>query len=230
MGPYPPRALICMWLVIPALAASSLLVLSSGARAQLVRGVTNTEIVIGSITDLSGPGVLQGINNSDAIRMVFDDANARGGVHGRTIKFIVEDSQSSVPRAVQAMNKLLNNDDVFITLADGGTPLNNANMPAQFAKNVPNVFPLTAARSMYEPYHRLKFAQFASYYDMTRAAIKYFADKRGRRAVCGMLQDTAFGKEVAEAMAAQTEAMSITVMATTWHKVNDLDFNAYVAK
>lgn len=230
MEPYPQRALISMWLVISVLAAGSRLVLSSGARAQSVRGVTNTEIVIGSVTDLSGPGVLQGINNSDAIRMVFDDANARGGVHGRTIKFIVEDSQSSVPHAVQAMNKLLNNDDVFITLANGGTPLNNANMPAQFAKNVPNVFPLTAARSMYEPYHRLKFAQFASYYDMTRAAIKYFADKRGRRAVCGMLQDTAFGKEVAEAMAAQTEAMSITVMATTWHKGNDLDFNAHVAK
>jgi branched-chain amino acid transport system substrate-binding protein len=28
-------------------------------------------------------------------------------------------------------------------------------MPAQFAKNVPNVFPLTAARSMYEPYEPL---------------------------------------------------------------------------
>jgi branched-chain amino acid transport system substrate-binding protein len=172
MAPSPFRAFIGLRLVISALAASGLLVFSSGARAQSVRGVTNTEIVIGSVTDLSGPGVLQGINNSDAIRMVFDDVNARGGVHGRTIKYIVEDSQSSVPHAVQAMNKLLNNDSVFITLANGGTPLNNANMPEQFAKNVPNVFPLTAARSMYEPYHRLKFAQFASYYDMTRAALR----------------------------------------------------------
>jgi branched-chain amino acid transport system substrate-binding protein len=152
------------------------------------------------------------------------------GVHGRRIKYVVEDSQSSVPRAVQAMNKLLNSDNVFITLADGGTPLNNANMPAQFARNVPNVFPLTAARSMYEPYHPLKFAQFASYYDMTRVAIKYFADKRGRRAVCGMLQDTAFGKEVTEALATQTEAMGLKVIATTLHKQSDLDFNAPVAK
>jgi branched-chain amino acid transport system substrate-binding protein len=226
----PAHALIGLRLVASALAVSSLLLYSCGARAQSVRGVTETEIIIGSVTDLSSLGALQGVNNSDAIRMVFDDANAKGGVHGRRIKYIVEDSQSNVPRAVQAMNKLLNNDNVFITLANGGTPMNNANMPEQFAKNVPNMFPLTAARSMYEPYHRMKFAQFASYYDMTRAAMKYFADKRGRRAVCGMLQDTAFGREVTEAIAAQADAMGLKVMATTLHKQSDLDFNAPVAK
>ncbi len=230
MASFPIRAFMSSRLVISALAASGLLVFSFGARAQSVRGVTNTDIFIGTITDLSSGGALQAVNNADAIRMVFDDANAKGGVHGRKIKYIVEDSQSNVPRAVQAMNKLLNNDNVFVTLADGGTPLNNANMPEQFAKNVPNVFPLTAARSMYERYHPLKFAQFASYYDMTRAAVRYFAERRGRRAVCGMLQDTAFGREVSDAIAAQTEAMGLKVVATTWHKGTDLDFNAPVSK
>ena len=115
--------------------------------------------------------------------MAFDEANAKGGVHGRKIKYIVEDNQYQVPRAVQAMNKLLNNDNIFLALDDGGTPMNDANMPAQFAKNVPNVFPLTAARSMYEPYNRLKFGQFASYYDQMRAAVKYFAEKQGPQGV-----------------------------------------------
>src|SRR3954470_16399747 len=123
--------------------------------AEPVRGVTDTEIVIGTITDLSGVTAVQGVNNSDAVRMAFDEANAKGGVHGRKIKYIVEDNQYQVPRAVQAMNKLLNSDSVFMTIDNGGTPMNDANMPAQFAKNVPNMFPLTAARSMYEPYNKL---------------------------------------------------------------------------
>ena len=147
------------------------------------RGVTDTEIVIGTITDLSGVTAVQGVNNSNAIRMAFDEVNAKGGINGRKIKYIVEDNQYTVPRAVQAMNKLLNSDDIFMALDDGGTPMNDANMPAQFAKDVPNVFPLTAARSMYEPYNQLKFAQFASYYDQMRSAVKYFAEKRGRKAV-----------------------------------------------
>jgi branched-chain amino acid transport system substrate-binding protein len=213
-----------------ALAAVILFGYVSSSSAEAVRGVTDTKIVIGTIADLSSLGAVQGVNSSDAIRMVFDDRNAKGGVHGRKIKYIVEDSQSAVSRAVQAMNKLLNSDNVFIMLADGGTPMNDANMPQQFAKNVPNVFPQTAARSMYEPYNRLKFAQFASYYDQTRSAVKYFAEQRGRKAFCGMYQDAGMGTEVTAGVVAQTEAMGMKVVAATTHKPTDTDFNAPVAK
>ena len=50
------------------------------------RGVTDTEIVIGTITDLSGVTAIQGVNNSNAIRMAFDEVNAKGGINGRKIK------------------------------------------------------------------------------------------------------------------------------------------------
>ena len=204
--------------------------LAGQTQAAEVRGVTDTEITIGTITDLSGVTAVQGVNNADAIRLAFDEANAKGGIHGRKIKYIVEDSQYTVPRAVQAMNKLLNNDKVFMTLADGGTPMNDANMPVQFAKDVPNVLPLTAARSMYEPFNRLKFAQFASYYDEMRSAVKYFAEKRGRKAFCVAYQDSDFGRDVLAGVKAQTEAMGMKVVATTAHKPTDTDFNAAVTK
>ena len=38
-------------------------------------------------------------------------------------------------------------------------------MPVQFEKNVANFFPVTAAREMYEPFHKLKYAFAATYYD-----------------------------------------------------------------
>jgi len=198
--------------------------------ADPVRGVTDTEIIIGTITDLSGVTAVQGVNNSDAVRMAFDEANAKGGIHGRKIKYIVEDNQYQVPRAVQAMNKLLNSDNIFFTIDDGGTPMNDANMPTQFAKNVPNMFPLTSARSMYEPYNRLKFAQFASYYDQMRSAVKYFAEKKGRKNFCVMYQDSDFGKDVLAGVVAQTEAMGTKVVATTAHRPTDTDFNGNVNK
>jgi branched-chain amino acid transport system substrate-binding protein len=211
-------AITLSWAAIPARAADP------------VRGVTDTEIVIGTITDLSGVTAVQGVNNSDAIRMAFDEANEKGGVHGRKIKYIVEDNQYTVPRSVQAMNKLLNNDNIFMALSDGGTPMNDANMPAEFEKGVPNVLPLTAARSMYEPYNKLKFAQFASYYDEMRAAVKYFAEQRGRKKFCVMYQDSDFGKDVLAGVVAQTKAMGMEVAGTTAHRPTDTDFNAPVTK
>jgi branched-chain amino acid transport system substrate-binding protein len=204
--------------------------LPSAQAADPVRGVTDTEIVIGQITDLSGVTAVQGVNNSDAVRMAFEEINAKGGIFGRKIKLVVEDNQYTVPRAVQAMNKLLNSDNIFLAIDNGGTPMNDANMPAQFAKNVPNVFPLTAARSMYEPYNRLKFGQFASYYDQMRSAVKYFAEKHGRKKFCVMYQDSDFGKDVLAGVVAETEALGLKVVATTAHKPTDTDFNANVEK
>lgn len=200
------------------------------ANAADVRGVTANEIVIGTITDLSGVTAIQGVNNSNAIRMAFDEVNAKGGINGRKIKYIVEDNQYQVPRAVQAMNKLLNSDDIFLTIDDGGTPMNDANMPAQFAKNVPNMFPLTAARSMYQPYNKLKFGQFASYYDEMRAATKYFHDVKGRTKFCAMYQDSDFGKDVLAGVVDEAKALGLKVIATTAHRPTDTDFNAPLTK
>jgi branched-chain amino acid transport system substrate-binding protein len=170
------------------------------------------------------------VNNSNAVRMVFDDANAKGGVNGRKIRYIVEDMQYQVPRAVQAINKLLNLDQVFFTLVDGGTPMNNAEMPMQFAKNVPNIFPLTAARSMYEPFNPLKFAQFASYYDQMRSGLKYFVEQRHVSHLCVMYQDTDFGRDVLAGVEDEAKALGMSIVATTAHKPTDTDFNSNLIK
>ena len=198
--------------------------------ADATQGVTDTEIVIGTVTDLSGVTAVQGVNNSNSLRLVFDEANEAGGVNGRKIHYIVEDSQYQVPRAVQGINKLLNSDHIFFALVNGGTPMNNAMMPMMFAKNVANVLPLTAARSMYEPYNKLKFAQFASYYDQMRAGTKYFVEQRGKKNVCAMYQDTDFGKDVLAGVVDQLAAEKMTMTAETAHKPTDTDFTAALSK
>src|ERR1700729_981280 len=117
-------------------AVASFVVLAATAMtAEPVQGVTDTEILIGTITDLSGVTAIQGVNSANAIHLAFDGANAKGGIHGRNIRYIVEDSQYQVPRAVQAINKLINNDGVFFTIEDGGTPMNNATFPMAIEKN-----------------------------------------------------------------------------------------------
>jgi branched-chain amino acid transport system substrate-binding protein len=99
--------------------------------ADTQRGVTDNEVVIGTYTDLSGVTAMWGVNNTNAWRMVFDATNAAGGINGRKIKYIVEDNQYQVPRSVQAANKLINRDNVFIMVANGGTPMNNARAARQ---------------------------------------------------------------------------------------------------
>src|ERR1700759_696940 len=178
-----------------AIAALAAIVLAGSAQAQQ-RGVTPTEITFGMHTDLSGVAATYGVSSSNGVKMRFEEVNAAGGIAGRKLKVIVEDQGYQVPKAVQACNKLINRDKVFAFVAPLGTPMNNACFKDQFAAGVPNLFPLSAARSMYEPFERLKFYGAASYTDQIRSGIEYFVKTKGKKAVCVMYQDTDFGKEI----------------------------------
>src|SRR4030095_15281108 len=205
--------------------------LSGVAAAQKeTRGVSKTEIVLGMHTDLSGPAATYGVSSSNAGKMRFDGLNEKGGVHGRKIRLVVEDTQYQVPRAVQAGTKLINRDHIFAMVAGLGTPMNNALFKDQFDAGVPNLFPLSAARSMYEPFHKLKFYGAASYVDQIRAGINYFVTKKGKKALCAMYQDTDFGKEVLDGVQAQAEKMKLKIVESTAHKPTDQDFTAQVTK
>src|SRR6266571_7032790 len=114
-----------MALAMAMTAAAASLVAAAGASAE-TRGVTPTEIVLGMHTDLSGPAATYGVSSSNAVKMRFDEVNDKGGIHGRKIKLIVEDTQYQVPRAVQAGAKLINRDRIFAMVAPLGTPMNNA--------------------------------------------------------------------------------------------------------
>jgi branched-chain amino acid transport system substrate-binding protein len=194
------------------------------------RGVTKTEIVLGMHTDLSGPAATYGVSSSNAVKMRFDEVNEAGGVHGRKIRLIVEDTQYQVPRAVQAGAKLFNRDRVFAIVGGLGTPMNNALFKDQFDAGVLNLFPLSAARSMYLPFHKLKFYGAASYVDQMKAGINYFVTKKGKKALCAMYQDTDFGKEVLDGVQAQAEKMNLKIVESTAHKPTDQDFSPQITK
>ena len=194
------------------------------------RGVSKTEIVLGMHTDLSGPAATYGVSSSNAVKMRFDEINDKGGIHGRKIRLVVEDTQYQVPRAVQAGAKLINRDRIFAMVAGLGTPMNNALFKDQFDAGVPNLFPLSAARSMYEPFHKLKFYGAASYVDQVRAGIQYFVSKKGKKALCAMYQDTDFGKEVLDGIQIQADKLKIKIVETTTHKPTDQDFTAQITR
>jgi branched-chain amino acid transport system substrate-binding protein len=181
-------------------------------------------------TDLSGVAATYGVSSSNAVKMRFDEINAAGGINGRKINLIIEDQGYQVPKAVQACSKLVNRDNVFAFVAPLGTPMNNACFKDQFAANVPNLFPLSAARSMYEPFERLKFYGAASYVDQIRSAVNYFVKEKGKKAVCVMYQDTDFGKEIVVGGELQAKQLGIKIIETAAHKPTDQDFTASITK
>ena len=200
------------------------------AEAIAVDGVTDTEVVFGTHTDLSGAIAIWGVGVLNGARMRFDEANEAGGVHGRAIRYIAEDTQYQVPRAIQAANKLIYRDKIFAMLMGVGTPTNNAVMEEQFEAGVPNIFPGSGARSMVEPFHKLMFSQHGTYYDEIRAAVKYFAEKEGRTTPCVMYLSNEYGLEIVEAAQDQAAEMGLEVAEMAAYKITDSEFTAPVIR
>lgn len=194
------------------------------ASATGVRGVTDSKIVIGTQSDLSGILAIWGVPHVNGMRMRFDEINAAGGVHGRTIDFVVEDSQYQVPLSVKAVNKLLNVDEVFAMLGAIGTPNNNATFERMFEANVPSLFPLTAAKSMYEPWHPLKFSFFVSYQNQVRGGMRHMIEAHDVSKVCLQSPATDYGAEVVEGYEAAVEELGLESVYTGRHKGSETDF------
>jgi len=211
--------------------SASLLVMGCGGESTdtgLPRGVTADTIVIGSHTDLSGVLAMWGAPMVNGMRQRFDELEEAGGVHGRTIDFVVEDSQYQVPLAVRATNKLINVDEIFAMLGAMGTPQNNAVFDSMFEANVPSIFPLTAAVSMYEPLHPMKFSYFVSYRDQIRGGMQYLVEKNGFRKVCVQSLATDYGAEVDRGFEQSVEENGLEVVYAGRHKISETDFTGTV--
>ena len=82
---------------------------------------------IGVMESLTGPGETYGTVASQAKQMAADEINAAGGIDGRMLELIVEDSQCSAKDAIAAYNKLTDVDGVKIIL---GTSCSSAMLGA----------------------------------------------------------------------------------------------------
>jgi ABC-type branched-subunit amino acid transport system substrate-binding protein len=78
--------------------------------------MTQSSIKVGVITDQSGPLSFLGIANANVARMVIDEINAGGGLLGRRIELVLEDSATDDGVAAAKAAKLVQLDKVDVVL------------------------------------------------------------------------------------------------------------------
>lgn len=216
--------------VTSALLGAAMSVSIGGVAQADTQGVTDTEVVVGSVNDLSGIFAAVGVPAVNGANMLFDEVNAAGGVHGRQIRFVVEDNGYQIPRAMQGYNKLLNRDKAFAMLLSLGTPMNIAGFKLLDPKGIPNVGPLSAARQMLQDPIDNKFIGFSSYWDQVQVGVKYLAGEFDAKEICTMYIPSDFGKEIAESTVDVTESLGLTFAGETTHKPDELDFVGSLTK
>jgi branched-chain amino acid transport system substrate-binding protein len=194
------------------------------------QGVSDDEILLGTAQDLSGPIVSLSKPVVNGMLMRVEEINGAGGIHGRKLRLVVEDHGYDPKKAVLAAQKMTQRDKIFATVGSIGTPTALAAMPIYEEKNIPHLFPLTGARQMFEPMHRLKYASVAPYYEQMHAAVKYLVKEKGYKKVCTLYQDDDFGLEVMRGGEAALKDLGMQYAERTTYKRGATDFSSQVSK
>lgn len=202
-------------------AAATLMAVAGTAQAE--QGVTDDSITLGMHTDLSGPLAIWGAPATNGVRLRFDEANEAGGVHGRTINLIVEDTKYEVAMAARATNALVSRDKIFAMVMGLGTSQNLAAMKILDPKGIPNLFSLTGSVAMTEPFNKLHFNQFVTYRDQAIAAVRYFS-AQGATKLCLQSVANDYGQEIDDGTLAAAEDAGMKVVYKGSHKVTEADF------
>src|SRR5512133_1557667 len=207
------------------------LVLASTLASAQQQGVTKDQILIGTIQDLSGPLAGYGKQARNGMLLRIDELNEQqGSINGRKLRLIAEDDGYDPKKAVLAAQKLVNQDKVFIMAGHIGTAQNMAAMPVQFEKGVVNLFPITAAREMYEPLHKLKYSFAATYYDQIRIMLPKLVKEKNVKKVCTIYQDDDFGTEVLKGAQDGLKTLNMELAEKTSYKRGATDFSSQVAR
>src|SRR5699024_2544184 len=95
---------------------------SDGSEA---RGVTDDEVIIGNIVAHTGAQAIYG-QIAQGAETYIDYVNENGGVNGRQIKFVSYDGEYQPAVQVQQAQRIIEEEEAFVMLANDCTPCNTA--------------------------------------------------------------------------------------------------------
>ncbi|MBC8418400.1 MAG: ABC transporter substrate-binding protein [Desulfobacterales bacterium] len=196
------------------------------------KGVTEDTVKVGATLDMTGPIAFVGKAMTDGMNVYFSSINDEGGIHGRKITQIVEDHGYKPSRAVAAVVKLNDRDQVFAIVGAMGAPTTLAMIPALDKSGLPLVGIGSFSPTFAYPPKKLVFQLLTLYDDQMRITLDYIVKDLGvRKPKLGMIyQDDDFGGDCLKGLEKQAKMYGIPIIGTVGYKRGTLDFNPQVVR
>ena len=188
--------------ILGVLAATAVFAISGPALAE--QGVSDSTISFAQVAALDGPASALGTGMQIGILAAFEEANANGGVHGRTLSLESFDDGYEPDRSVELVRQVIEGDEHIGFIGPVGTPTTRATQPVATEADMPFIGPFTGAGFLRAPELNNVVNIRATYATETEAWIAYLVDQLGMSSVAILYQDDGFGRV---GLAGVTEAL-----------------------
>ena len=185
-------------------------------------------IKLGALLSVTGPAAFLGAPEANTLRMLVDEANAKGGILGRPVQLIVKDTAGSPEKAISFAKQLIEEEHVFAIIGPATSGETMA-VKAIAEESKTLLLSCAAAEVIVQPVapHVFKTAQKDSH-----AAIKIFQQmQRMKISRIGVLtSNTGFGKAGKEQIEKLAPQFGIQVVASEVYDKAATDLTAEITK
>lgn len=193
-------------------------------------GVSATAVRLGGTVPLSGEAAAFGAVGPGA-KAYFDHVNANGGVHGRKIDYRYLDDGYDPSRTVQAVRRLVQQDQAFAIFNVVGTEQNLAVRSFLNASKVPLLFGGTGVRTMGREYRRYPWAMgyLPSFFAEGRLYGRHLVGTRRNAKVAVLYEASSYGRDLLAGLRAGI-GRNARVVAQQTYEVIDTDLSSQIAQ
>jgi len=186
-------------------------------------------IRIGASLSLTGTYAKLGKNQHEGYQLCEKDLNAKGGLLGRRVQFVVYDDQSMPATAVRLYEKLITEDKVDAIMGPYSSPVTEAavNVTEKYKKVM--VAPLAATTSIFKKGRKYIF-MVISPAEVYLEGLVDMAAKRGLKTVAVVNEDTLFSKAAAAGAVEIAKKKGLQVVFAEAYPKGNTDFSALLTK
>jgi branched-chain amino acid transport system substrate-binding protein len=181
------------WLALGAIASGVVAIGLGGSARAADPGLTKDSIKIGVFGPMTGPASAFG-NAQLGIRAVYLDLNEHGGINGRKLEVVLEDTACDPAKGIAATKKLIAQDQVFLLHGGSCSNVVMAIKPDVIASGVPYVVATAANGAITDPVAPNVFQTVATTATMGRTMVDFAMTKPGAKRIALISHSDEWGK------------------------------------
>jgi ABC-type branched-subunit amino acid transport system substrate-binding protein len=203
--------------------------ISAPAFAQAVRGVTDTEIILGQWGPQTGPAAPWGAvaRGTDLLVKII---NEEGGIHGRKIKYFLRDDSYMPAKTKAIVKEFVEQIGVFAVVAGVGVATGMTARDYLMENKVIWVGPASGVYEWIHPIQKYLFAVYPLYDDEAFNMTGYIYEKLGFKKIAMFYQNDDYGKQGLMGVERYLLKQKIKLVEKVSAEVTDRDLSTHALK
>jgi branched-chain amino acid transport system substrate-binding protein len=186
-------------------------------------------LVIGMLAPLTGTGARFGESQRDGVQLAIDEINAAGGLDGRHLRLVVEDTKTETQTAVTAFTRLAESPDVVALFGSAASLDVPPYLPKVDGAGIPHIVPVAVLPSITEGNSKFTFRTALNDKIAAQKMADFVVHTLGAKKVALLLENSAFG-ETGVIFGDTAKSLGVAPLTVEREKRGDLDLKPQLTK